>query len=132
MGKLRIELPKIFSFHNTLYSHGWIDLPPFMFDPAIGVLKYYYMDKPEREIEISLKYNSDHSLEVQSAPGDKNIVKKEIFGFMINGFLRLIKYFLKSMEFFHVWCGISAAGSVFPNNFLQLILKRKQIPQKTI
>ncbi len=78
MENFRIELPKIFSFQSTLHSHGWIDLPPFFFDPATGVLQYYYLDMTEREIAINIKYNGNHFLEIQSTADDLVFVKKII------------------------------------------------------
>ncbi|MGH9367715.1 MAG: DNA-3-methyladenine glycosylase family protein [Thermoanaerobaculia bacterium] len=71
MTRIGIPLPPHFSFDAVVRSHGWYDLPPFVYDQAAGVLKTALtpaLSRGEREAAPVTFRASDGSLRA-SSPG---------------------------------------------------------------
>ena len=79
--EITITPPQPFSFIATIYSHGWIDLPPFSYNEQTGRLDAS-LHLPDRCIKIYLNSNTDDDIQIQSketlSDSDKEYVQSAI------------------------------------------------------
>ena len=78
METFNLGLPHNFSFQSTVYSHGWIDLAPFAYDPDRRILAYHIIDPTGQTLQLAVEYSDDHSLQVQYDKGIRSYIKKVI------------------------------------------------------
>lgn len=70
-----INKPELFSFRNTVYSHGWSELAPFSLDEERWLLEYVFTDKSfPKPIPVGLSETSKKiKVEfLEKKPGKKN------------------------------------------------------------
>ena len=107
---IRLKVPEIFSFTNTIFSHGWVDLQPFEYDRQAGLLRYYILENPERETDMAIKFHRSNYLEIISANGLRSTIEKTVSRIFrldadYSEFYRLIEKIPK-----HRWVIEKAAG----------------------
>ena len=70
---LRLDVPARFAFIRTVFSHGWFDLPPFVWDPAMRTLRYTTlvrtMDHPARAVPFAMRCDPDSVTVIIESPG---------------------------------------------------------------
>lgn len=107
---IKIGVPEIFSFTSTIFSHGWVDLPPFEYDRQEGLLRYYILENPERETDMAIKFHRTNYLEIISANGLQGTIEKTVSRIFrldsdYSEFYRLVEKIPK-----HSWIIEKAAG----------------------
>ena len=68
MKKITIKTPNKFSFHSTLYSHGWSDLLPFKIDTENKKLFYSFELSPSNFIEVEISYDTENKIIIPFIP----------------------------------------------------------------
>ncbi len=107
---IRLKAPEIFSFTSTIFSHGWVDLPPFEYDRREGLLKYYILENPERETDIAIKFHKRNYLEIIFSNRQQRAIEKIVSRILFldaefSEFYRLIEKIPR-----HRWIIDKAAG----------------------
>ena len=66
MPEITIKTDQNFSFHSTVYSHGWSDLLPFKIDNEKKKLNYSFEISPSRFADIEIYSNTENDIIVNS------------------------------------------------------------------